>query len=78
MTAKEQLLEIAEACSEAAAEEILRFLDERDAALAAGNDPPVFRPDLSADAINRRLGLKPVSADVFEQHFGHLPTDDEG
>jgi hypothetical protein len=78
MTAKEQLLEIVDACSEVAAEEILCFLDERDAAIAAGNDPPVFRPDLSAEAINRRLGLEPVSAEVFEQHFGHLPTDDEG
>lgn len=40
--------------------------------------PFSFRPDLSAEAINRRLGLEPVSAEVFEQHFRHLPTDDEG
>ncbi len=38
----------------------------------------VIRPDTSAQAIRRRLGLEPVSPEVFEQHFGHLPTDTEG
>jgi hypothetical protein len=38
----------------------------------------VIRPDTSAEAINRRLGVEPISAEEFEQHFGHLPTDDEG
>jgi len=38
----------------------------------------VIRPDTSAQAIHRRLGLEPVSAAEFEAHFGDLPTDDEG
>ena len=38
----------------------------------------VIRPDTSAEAINRRLGVEPITAAEFEQHFGHLPTDDEG
>lgn len=38
----------------------------------------VLVPDTSVDAILARHGAKPVSAEVFEQHFGHLPTDDEG
>ena len=38
----------------------------------------VIRPDTSAHAIHRRLGLEPVSAEEFEAHFGDLPTDDEG
>ncbi len=38
----------------------------------------VIRPDTSAEAINRRLGVEPISVEEFDQHFGHLPTDDEG
>lgn len=38
----------------------------------------VIRPDTSAQAIRRRQGLEPISAEEFEQHFGHLPTDQEG
>lgn len=38
----------------------------------------VIRPDTSAAALNRRMGVKPISAPEFEEHFGHLPTDDEG
>lgn len=37
----------------------------------------VIRPDTSAQAINRRLGLEPITAAQFDAHFGHLPTDDE-
>jgi hypothetical protein len=43
-----------------------------------GDGRLVIRPDTSAEAINRRLGVEPISAEEFEQHFGHLPTDDEG
>lgn len=43
-----------------------------------GDGRLVIRPDTSAAAIRRRLGLEQISADEFEQHFGHLPTDDEG
>lgn len=38
----------------------------------------VIRPDTSAQAIRRRQGLEPITAEEFEQHFGHLPTDEEG
>jgi len=38
----------------------------------------VIRPDTSAQAIRRRQGLEPIAAEEFEQHFGHLPTDQEG
>lgn len=38
----------------------------------------VIRPDTSAAAIRRRAGLEPISAEEFAQHFGHLPTDEEG
>jgi hypothetical protein len=31
----------------------------------------VIRPDTSAEAINRRLGVEPISPEEFEQHFGH-------
>jgi AraC-like DNA-binding protein len=75
MTAKEHLLEIAEACNEAEAQDMLRLLDELQ--LAAAGRAAAER-DTSAAAMNRRLGLEPVSAEVFEQHFGRLPTDDEG
>lgn len=43
-----------------------------------GDGRLVIRPDASAEAINRRLGVSPISAKEFEQHFGHLPTDDKG
>ncbi len=38
----------------------------------------VIRRDTSAAAIRRRQGLEPISPAEFEQHFGDLPTDDEG
>lgn len=38
----------------------------------------VIRPDTSADAIRRRLGVEPVSREEFERDLGHLPQDDEG
>jgi hypothetical protein len=38
----------------------------------------VIRPDTGAAAIHRRQGLEPISTEEFEQHFGHLPTDQEG
>ncbi len=38
----------------------------------------VIRADTSAAAIRRRAGLEEISADDFAEHFGQLPTDDEG
>jgi hypothetical protein len=38
----------------------------------------VIRPDTSAKAIRGRQGLEPISAEEFDRHFGHLPTDSEG
>jgi hypothetical protein len=38
----------------------------------------VLAPDTSIEAIRRRSGTEPMSADEFEQHFGALPSDDEG
>lgn len=38
----------------------------------------VIRPDTSAEAIHRRLGVEPVSREEFERELGHLPQDDEG
>ncbi len=38
----------------------------------------VIRPDTSAPAMRRRLGLEQISPEEFEQQFGHLPTDAEG
>jgi hypothetical protein len=38
----------------------------------------VLVPDTSVDAILARHGAKPLAAEEFERHFGHLPTDDEG
>jgi hypothetical protein len=38
----------------------------------------VIGPDTSAEAIHRRQGSRPATAQEFEQHFGDLPTDDEG
>jgi hypothetical protein len=38
----------------------------------------VLRPDLSVKAILARHGERELTAEEFEQHFGHLPTDGEG
>lgn len=38
----------------------------------------LLRPDTSAEAIQRRLGVTPITPEEFEQHFGHLPADGEG
>jgi len=38
----------------------------------------LLSPDTSAAAIERRLGVEPVSEEDFERHFGHLPRDGEG
>ncbi len=35
-------------------------------------------PDTDIEAIRKRLGTEPMSAEEFELHFGDLPTDDEG
>jgi hypothetical protein len=35
-------------------------------------------PDTSIDAIRKRLGTEPMSAEEFERRFGDLPTDGEG
>ncbi|MGO9447077.1 MAG: hypothetical protein ACLQQB_09480 [Solirubrobacteraceae bacterium] len=35
-------------------------------------------PDTSIATVRQRLGTEPMSAEEFEQHFGDLPTDDEG
>jgi hypothetical protein len=49
------------------------FVDER---LEDGRI--VLRPDTSAEAILKRQGLRGMSPEEFERHFGHLPTDGEG
>jgi hypothetical protein len=39
----------------------------------------VLRPDTGVDAIIERTGGgRPLTTEAFEQHFGHLPTDDGG
>jgi len=38
----------------------------------------VLRPDLSVKAILTRHGVRELSPEEFEQHFGELPTDGEG
>ncbi len=38
----------------------------------------LLAPDTSVAAIERRLGVEPVSQEEFDRHFGHLPTDGEG
>ncbi len=38
----------------------------------------VIRPDTSADAIRRRQGLQPIRPAEFDNHFGHVSTDNEG
>lgn len=38
----------------------------------------VLRPDLSVKAMLSRHRERELSPEEFEQHFGELPTDDEG
>jgi hypothetical protein len=38
----------------------------------------VLRPDLSVAAILARHGERELTAEEFDGHFGHLPTDGEG
>lgn len=38
----------------------------------------LLAPDTSVAAIRRRAGTRPMTPEEFEQHFGHLPSDDEG
>lgn len=38
----------------------------------------VIRPDTSAEAIHRRLGVEPVSREEFDRELGYLPQDNEG
>ncbi len=38
----------------------------------------VLPPETWAAAIRKRLGSEPMSAEEFERHFGHLPSDGEG
>lgn len=42
------------------------------------DDELTLVPDTSIAAVRQRLGTEPMSAEEFEQHFGDLPTDDEG
>jgi len=49
------------------------FLDER-----RDDGSLVLPPDTGAAAIRKRLGSEPMSAEEFERHFGHPPTDGEG
>jgi hypothetical protein len=35
-------------------------------------------PDTSIAAVRQRLGTEPMTAEEFEQHFGDLPSDEEG
>ena len=35
-------------------------------------------PDTSIAAVRQRLGTEVMTAEEFEQHFGDVPTDDEG
>ena len=38
----------------------------------------LLRPDLSVKAMLARHGERGLTPEEFEQHFGQLPTDDEG
>jgi hypothetical protein len=38
----------------------------------------VLAPDTSIEAIRKRLGTRPMTAEEFEEHFGQLPADAEG
>jgi hypothetical protein len=68
MTAKERLVQLVEACSETEAEDMLRVLDELELAVGTGSYPSVF-PARSGE---------PITEAELHEHFGHLPTDDEG
>lgn len=38
----------------------------------------LLTPDTSAEAVHERLGTTPLTPAEFDEHFGELPTDDEG
>jgi hypothetical protein len=38
----------------------------------------VVAPDTSIEAIRKRAGTRPMSAEEFQKHFGDLPSDGEG
>lgn len=38
----------------------------------------VVAPDTSVEAIRKRAGTRPMTAEEFEEHFGDLPSDGEG
>ncbi len=38
----------------------------------------VLRPDLSVKAMLSRHGVRELTTEEFDQHFGALPTDGEG
>lgn len=38
----------------------------------------LLAPDTSMDAIQRRIGGRPMTDEEFERHFGDLPSDEEG
>jgi hypothetical protein len=38
----------------------------------------LLRPDTSIQAIQKRIGGRPMTPEEFEEHFGRLPTDGEG
>lgn len=38
----------------------------------------LLAPDTSVAAMQERLGLEPMTPEDFEEHFGDLPTDEEG
>lgn len=38
----------------------------------------VLGPDVGSTAVDKRMGTRPMTPAEFDQHFGDLPTDDEG
>ena len=38
----------------------------------------VAAPDTSIEAIRKRAGTRPMTTAEFEEHFGDLPSDEEG
>lgn len=38
----------------------------------------LLAPDTAIDAIQRRIGGRPMTDEEFEEHFGDLPSDGEG
>jgi hypothetical protein len=49
--------------------------------IVAERDPDgtvVLAPDTSIEAIRRRVGTRPMAPKEFDEHFGQLPSDDEG